>query len=202
MLIEPSDDDEVRQFDENEKSILTSRLLELHNQVKTIDSKVTAYSIELFCGWHRYLFEGIRDHAGRVRGPDYGEERLVFGGHRSAHKDEVAGKLAQHLVNAHCLFRQLDSFKQNSVNDTFVRDVITAALYIHADLVQIHPFRDGNGRVSRLVFSYCVCRYGLPNVSFEVPKQEYIECLHNYLVNDEIDPFIDLTLRLYRNQRL
>lgn len=43
---------------------------------------------------HRSLFEGVRDHAGRVRRRGYGSERLTFGPQRSVHRDEVEGEPA------------------------------------------------------------------------------------------------------------
>jgi fido (protein-threonine AMPylation protein) len=146
------------------------------------------------------LFDGVRDHAGRYRNVDYGEERLNFGPNRSAAREHVPNELAKHIRIAKNLFDQLISLEAKLAPTQFVSEVIKAALYLHAELIRIHPFRDGNGRISRLCITYCLCKFGLPPIIFEVLKQEYIDCLNYYYKNDDLDPLVKLSLRIYHNQ--
>lgn len=200
MQIEPADDDPIRQYTELEKTILTRHLLEIAEQVRRIDSKTKDYSITLVCSWHKQLFNGVRDHAGRYRSADYGEDRLTFGPNRSVARADVPNDLIkhEHLVNG--LFDQLFLLEQRLEPADFIGEVIKAALYAHATLIQIHPFRDGNGRIGRLIITYFLCRCSLPPVIFEVPKQEYLDCLNYFYRTKDLEPLVNLTLRIYRNQ--
>src|SRR6266498_5052771 len=164
MPIEPINDDPIRQYSGLEEKILTHHLIQITEQVRKIDSKTEVYSVELICRWHRQLFNGVRDHAGRYRNADYGEDRLNFGPHRSIARAEVPNGLIKHVQLAKSLFDQLLSMESKLDPSTFVSEVIKVALYLHAELIRIHPFRDGNGRVSRLSITYCLCKFGLPAI--------------------------------------
>ena len=57
-------------------------------------------------------------------------------------------------------------------------EVVKALAEAHKELLLIHPFRDGNGRVARLLSTLMVLQAGLPLLDFnlisEYKKQEYI----------------------------
>jgi len=57
-------------------------------------------------------------------------------------------------------------------------EVVKALAEAHTELLLIHPFRDGNGRVARLLSTLMVLQAGLPLLDFnlisEYKKQEYI----------------------------
>ena len=62
--------------------------------------------------------------------------------------------------------------------------VVHAARF-HKDLVFIHPFADGNGRVSRLAMNILFIQNGyLPVVISPVLRHEYMECLEKAQRND------------------
>jgi Fic family protein len=50
---------------------------------------------------------------------------------------------------------------------------LEAAIYFHSAFIAIHPFIDGNGRVSRLLFNWMLIQEGMPPVNF--PSVEHIE---------------------------
>jgi Fic family protein len=67
---------------------------------------------------------------------------------------------------------------------------IELAAWVHAEFVRIHPFRDGNGRTSRMLMNYQLMLLGWLPVS--VPKEErlrYFEALEAYAVGGDIQPF-------------
>ena len=67
--------------------------------------------------------------------------------------------------------------------------VLTVAAYLHAALVDIHPFADGNGRVARQMTNMVLLREGLPPVL--VPKEDrmaYFGALDAYHYDDQIVP--------------
>ena len=50
---------------------------------------------------------------------------------------------------------------------------IEAAIFFHSAFILIHPFVDGNGRVSRLLFNWMLMQERLPPINF--PSKEHIE---------------------------
>ena len=58
------------------------------------------------------------------------------------------------------------------------KEVVKALAEVHTELLLIHPFRDGNGRVARLLSSLMALQAGLPLLDFnlisKVKKEEYI----------------------------
>lgn len=200
MPIEPVNDDPIRQYSRLEKLVLTRKLLRITEGVRRVDSKSEEFSIELVCRWHQQLFNGVRDHAGRYRTADYGEDRLTFGPHRSAARADVPLELVKHVQLAKNLLDQLLALEHRLEPSLFVREIIKAALYIHAELIRIHPFRDGNGRIARLSITYFLCKFNLPPIVFEVLQHEYIDSLNLYYSTKDLEPLINLALRIYRNQ--
>jgi cell filamentation protein len=56
-------------------------------------------------------------------------------------------------------------------------EVVTALAVIHAELVRIHPFREGNGRTARLLAILMALQAGLPILDFSTirgkKREEY-----------------------------
>ncbi len=66
--------------------------------------------------------------------------------------------------------------KLNKVSKTV--DIYNLAFDFHYNLVSIHPFADGNGRVSRLMMNYILLYHGLtPAIIHKEDKQDYISSL-------------------------
>lgn len=201
MLIAPVDDDDpIRTFTDLEKSKLTKNLFEISKVVRTTDCKIKSYSIPLICSWHKRLFDGIRDHAGRHRTADYGEVRLTFGPHRSTAREDVPDELNKHISVANNLFAQLNTLEESLHPTDHVMECIKAAIYLHAEFIKIHPFRDGNGRIGRLIITFVLAKFNIPPLAIEVPRQEYIQCLNYYYNSKQLEPLLNLALRIYQNQ--
>ena len=73
------------------------------------------------------------------------------------------------------------------------KEAIAFAAEAHARLVSIHPFRDGNGRVSRLVMNTILLQHGYLPVSIPpIFRHDYISALQAYrLGKGRLDSFID-----------
>lgn len=199
MQIEPVEEDPIRKYTPTEEELLTQNLFNITKRVRIVDCKNNSYSIKLICDWHEHFFYGVREHAGRYRTADYGEERLIFGDQRSADRSEVEARLRIHEKKTRGLIDQLKAIETKIDPPQFLNEVIKGALWAHADLIRIHPFRDGNGRIGRLICTYIMCLFGFPPFAFEVVKQEYLDCLNLYYKNDDIEPLISLVLRIYKN---
>lgn len=86
---------------------------------------------------------------------------------------------------------------------------IELAAQIHYDFAWIHPFEDGNGRMSRLLLNLVLVRNGYPfAVIKSVDKPQYLRALRKMDVSGNFDPFliyvsrcIEQTLDLYLMQQ-
>ncbi|MBL7111214.1 MAG: Fic family protein [Bacteroidales bacterium] len=59
-----------------------------------------------------------------------------------------------------------------------VKDIYDLAFDFHYDLVSVHPFADGNGRVSRLMMNYILMYHGeTPVIIHKEDRLEYIDAL-------------------------
>lgn len=67
-----------------------------------------------------------------------------------------------------------------STNDPMPDDchVMERLADVHAAFERIHPFRDGNGRVGRLILNFLLVRYGYPPaVIYKAHRQKYLRAL-------------------------
>jgi cell filamentation protein len=67
-------------------------------------------------------------------------------------------------------------------------DQASALAIVHAELILVHPFRDGNGRCARLLAMLMGLQAGLPALDFGgirgAKKREYIGAVHAALSRD------------------
>jgi len=55
------------------------------------------------------------------------------------------------------------------------KEVIEFATFVHNEFQRIHPFEDGNSRVTRLLWNYLLMRNGLPLINiYSNTKEEYL----------------------------
>jgi len=73
---------------------------------------------------------------------------------------------------------------------------IELATLAHYRLASIHPFRDGNGRISRLLMNFILLRYGYPvAVITNENRKQYIDSLAYAQENqDETDRFVEIII--------
>lgn len=73
--------------------------------------------------------------------------------------------------------------------DVDARNALTAAAYFHAQLENIHPFADGNGRTGRLAMNYFLIRHEHPPVIIhEEDRKEYYAALEAWDARQELEP--------------
>lgn len=72
------------------------------------------------------------------------------------------------------------------------RNALTIAAYLHAQLVDIHPFADGNGRTARLLMNYVLLRLGSAPCTISADDRlTYFGALDAFHQEGELAPFID-----------
>ena len=83
-------------------------------------------------------------------------------------------------------YQKLEGMVQSICNElekkidkvTTVTEIYDLAFDFHFDLVSVHPFADGNGRVSRLMMNYILMYHGhTPAIINKQDRQEYIDSL-------------------------
>ena len=155
-----------------------------------VDQRFTAAAI---CGIHRLWLGGIYAWAGEYRQVNMRKDGFPFA---------AAGQVpSQMQLFERGLLRQFTPCR-------FV-DADSQALAlgtVHAELIFIHPFREGNGRCARLLASLMGLQAGLPMLDFSgirgEAKRRYITAIHAAVRRDYrpiaavFRAVIDRTLRL------
>ena len=130
------------------------------------DHRVTSADI---CFIHKIWLGDIYEWAGRYRQVKMDKDGFPF-----AYPEQIPklmtefeeGSLRQFTP---CLFESRE-------------EVIKALAVVHTELVLIHPFREGNGRVARMLAILMALQAGLPPLDFSAltgkKKEEYIEAIH------------------------
>lgn len=74
---------------------------------------------------------------------------------------------------------------------------IKVACYAHLQLAKIHPFLDGNGRLSRLMMNFILMKNGYLPISISVKRRlEYFALLEEFKVNKNPVPFENFIMEL------
>ncbi|MES2676811.1 MAG: Fic family protein [Pseudomonadota bacterium] len=82
------------------------------------------------------------------------------------------------VIDTPILMGELVSWYRNEEQKLAMHPVQLAAL-LHYKFVRIHPFDDGNGRISRLLMNYVLLKHDLPPVVIKsTDKRNYLSALH------------------------
>lgn len=69
------------------------------------------------------------------------------------------------------------------------QNILTAAVYFHAKIENIHPFADGNGRTGRLAANYWLVRHNHPPIIiFEEDRKSYYQALEKWDSVQDLKP--------------
>ena len=75
---------------------------------------------------------------------------------------------------------------------------IELSFFAHYELVNIHPFLDGNGRTARLLMNFIQKRYNLPlSVVFSEDKQLYYQALNSVREQDNFEYYYRFMMSQY-----
>jgi Fic family protein len=153
-----------------------------------IREKAEHISLELIKQLHKIVFKNSKSFAGEFR--KSGEEVVVRNGignivHMGAPQSRVISLLNE-LIKWY-----------NKNKDKY--PALVLASVVHNQFENIHPFRDGNGRVGRLLLNNILLKNNLPpvNINFK-NRAEYYNSLQEYEKNHNLRPTIDLILKEYK----
>ena len=182
----------VPAYTDDEQATLSQQLRRIVESVHSGALSLRRLDASLLCHLHRELFQGVRGHAGRMRGVGFGSETLRFGTRYAVHRREVE-RLMEALF--HRLDRDVRALQGNQGEATYEERVLRVALRAHAEVIRIHPFEDGNGRSSRLLLDVVLVRLHLRPISFDIVRADYITALEAAF-EGEPGLLVDLAIRL------
>ena len=144
-------------------------------------------SLKIANKWHEMIFKETKDYiAGKQR-----LHKIIVTGSRTSfpHPEDVPRLLAEF-------------FDWYEKNERKLNPVELAAL-AHLKFVTIHPYSDGNGRISRLLANYVLIRHGYPmlNIKFK-DRMEYYKNLEASQINDKPKYFVRFFLKRYIKRKL
>lgn len=160
------------------------------NAIKYIRQTKDHLSLVLIKELHRIVFKNSKGFAGEFRKP--GEEVVVMGKNGIVHEGAPQSRVIS-------LLNELIKWYEN--NQSKYPALILAAV-VHNQFENIHPFRDGNGRVGRLLLNNILIKNGLPPVNIGLNHRiEYYQTLQEYEKNKNIKPTIEFLIKEYKETK-
>jgi|GEM_PF-554209 len=153
--------------------------VQILNNIHDID-----LSLETMLEWHKDLFKETKsDIAGKIR-----DHRVRIGG------TEYIPPPPQIL---RLLLKDFFTWYDRSKKDKKLQPVELAAL-VHFKLVSIHPFTDGNGRISRLMMNYVLHKFAYPMLDIKATDvKSYFNALERSNLKDNDMIFLKWLMSRY-----
>lgn len=122
--------------------------------------------------WHSRIYMGCQvpndNYLGQFRGdpidPDLEQYRIRVGNSKEGVWPEMVQQSMDELfIRLNTSFAYLDGFIPDLAQSADqVAEVLRLTGLAHGELIRIHPFVNGNGRIARLLANYISLRYGIP----------------------------------------
>lgn len=164
-------------YSEEETRQISAAVLALTEEIARGSFRGRPLDVALMVELHRRMLGEVRpDGAGRLRSKTWGAEHLEFGPNRSTRRDQVAAELEALFEQARRVWAGLNETRGLEAG-------VELAVWLHAELIRIHPFFDGNGRTSRFMMNIALESMGIGCVAVEVVKKEYNHALNAYFAS-------------------
>ena len=143
--------------------------------------------MELIKKIHKIVFKNSKPFAGKLR--KKGEDVVVMdSGGNIVHEGAPQPRI-RHLLN------QLAAWYEQ--NKAKYPGIVLAAV-IHNQFENIHPFRDGNGRVGRILLNNILIKHNLPPINIDLKNRTlYYASLQSYEKNHDLKPTVELYMKEY-----
>lgn len=139
-------------------------------------------SLQIVIYWNKKLLESTKgDIAGKIR----------------THQVQISGSKFMPPLPAEMNVLLHEFFEWYHKNKDKLNPVDLAAL-VHQKFVTIHPFGDGNGRISRLMMNFVLHKHGYPMLDISYEKRDsYYNALERSQVKKDDTPFLHWFFRRY-----
>ena len=145
-------------------------------------------SIQLIKQIHKIVFKNSKTFAGKLR--KKGEEVVVMDSNGRVVHEGAPQPRIHHLLD--------ELIEWYGKNKRKYPTLILGAV-VHNQFENIHPFRDGNGRVGRILLNNIFIKHGLPPINIDFKNRiEYYATLQAYEQNKDLKPTIDLFMKEYK----
>lgn len=171
---QPGSDDQIlvnelgitnpNEMDDVELALLQNMQEKLLDDIES-DQRITA---EDLCNWHREWLDDVYSWAGEYRSVNMQKGSFPFA---------AANQIPKLMAN----FEQDFLAKYTPCEEFDQEKLIEALAVCHVELIIIHPFREGNGRLSRVLATIMALQAGMPLLDFTYMSEredEYISAIH------------------------
>jgi cell filamentation protein len=172
VLLNKLDITDSADLDEVELGLLDKLTLALLDEVES-DQRISAQNL---CDWHQRWLGNVFSWAGQYRFVNMAKDDFQFA--------------AAHLIPQLMQKFETDFLDKYTPCEAMSDDELAEALAnVHLEFILIHPFREGNGRLGRLLATIMALQAGRPPLDFTYlteHKEKYIQAIHAGL--DNIEP--------------
>jgi len=139
-------------------------------------------SLNIILTWHKELLKSTKkDIAGKIR----------------RHQVKIAGSKFIPPLVVELNFLLKDFFKWYNKEKNKIHPIELAAL-VHLKFVTIHPFSDGNGRMSRLMMNFILNKHGFPLLDIEYAnRNSYYNALERSQTKEDNSIFLNWFFKKY-----
>ncbi|HLD18538.1 MAG TPA: Fic family protein [Candidatus Nanoarchaeia archaeon] len=160
----------------------------VRDAIRLIRKTKNHLSITLIKKIHRIVFKNSKSFAGQLR--KHGEEVVVM--------DNAGRVVHEGAPQPRVTFLLKELCEWHTKNKERYPALILAAV-IHNQFENIHPFRDGNGRVGRILLNNILIKHKLPPINIDLKnRMEYYASLQSYEKNHDLKPTINLFMKEYK----
>jgi Fic family protein len=146
-------------------------------------------SIDLIKEIHKIVFKNSKSFAGKLR--KKGEDVVVMD-----NRGDIVHEGAPQTRISHLLKDLVKWYNQNKKK----YPALILGAVVHNQFENIHPFRDGNGRVGRVLLNNILIKHGLPPINIDFKnRMEYYASLQAYEKLQDLKPTIDLYMKEYKD---
>ncbi len=155
---------DVKEIEIAEFDVLVEFQTSLFDEIE-MDSDIAAKDL---CDWHSRWLGNIYDWSGSYRTVNMEKDGFIF-------------------AAAHLLPNLMTEFERDYLavytpsNNLDRNELVNAMALCHVEFIIIHPFRDGNGRLGRLLATVMALQANMPVLDFrfiEENKADYIAAIH------------------------
>lgn len=148
-------------------------LNDLYEYVTNTVEEDQRLSMAEVCEWHRKWLGELYEWAGRTRTLNLSKGNFLFA---------AADRIPDLLVK---LDRDLGCC--TPCNTMTEEEVVEAIAYIHVEFILVHPFREGNGRIARLLATVMALQAGMPELDFSSwheSREHYFTAIQQGMAGD------------------